>query len=394
MYVTLPASSISSDVGGSDTAQVASSSSECHGWLLPVLAHGDASYVTGGAFGEGEERPSLASLAASIQSLISAAASAPTLLGNASLSDASASGAEASASAGPLALLFLGSADSRESSETLEPEAASAENHAGDTLFAGEGSSPEEAEDCDDRSQEDSEVRSERTSGSVSTWLDGTCPADASADEGAKPMHEGDRDSALAAPEVRSSSPSRSSSLSSSAPAETPAEAPWPHGEMTIEDILNEIQYGDDFPLELIPPLSGPLPTMGPPLPLPPEIAAPSPPSCLRPLSAAAPPFVPSRTFCVAVSDYLLAHMATHWTQLRHLRCLEIRNCPAGLCQQYPHLSQALPSLTELRLIGPDSRLKEAYGPSQPSFMVGTRGFKLFLIDQAGIHGWQGMTCA
>jgi len=92
--------------------------------------------------------------------------------------------------------------------------------------------------------------------------------------------------------------------------------------------------------------------------------------------------------------DYLLAHMATHWTQLRHLRCLEIRNCPAGLCQQYPHLSQALPSLTELRLIGPDSRLKEAYGPSQPSFMVGTRGFKLFLIDQAGIHGWQGMTCA
>ena len=65
-----------------------------------------------------------------------------------------------------------------------------------------------------------------------------------------------------------------------------------------------------------------------------------------------------------------MAHMTTHWAQLRNLAHLDIRTCPTGLAQRYPQLFRALPSLQELTLVGPDTRLKEVYGPSQPSFKV------------------------
>ena len=39
--------------------------------------------------------------------------------------------------------------------------------------------------------------------------------------------------------------------------------------------------------------------------------------------------------------------------------------------RNFPRLFQHLPSLVELKVSGPDTRLKELYGPAQPSFMVG-----------------------
>ena len=94
------------------------------------------------------------------------------------------------------------------------------------------------------------------------------------------------------------------------------------------------------------------------------------PPAAPRPLSLSSARTPTSRTVALTVADYLLAHMATHWARLRNLSRLELRNCPAGLAQRYPQLFRALPSLAELRLVGPDTQLKEVYGPSQPSFKV------------------------
>ena len=79
----------------------------------------------------------------------------------------------------------------------------------------------------------------------------------------------------------------------------------------------------------------------------------------------------PPRVLSISVSDYLLAHLATHWRSLRNLRRLELRNCPSGLAQRYPQLFHAMPGLTELKLAGADTRLKEVYGPSHPGFKVG-----------------------
>lgn len=87
--------------------------------------------------------------------------------------------------------------------------------------------------------------------------------------------------------------------------------------------------------------------------------------------SAQAPPM---RTLAVSSADYLLANMVAHWGKLRTLQRLELRCCPHALARCYPLLFTIVPSLTELKFVGPDARLK-AYGPSQPAFKVRARGF-------------------
>lgn len=82
--------------------------------------------------------------------------------------------------------------------------------------------------------------------------------------------------------------------------------------------------------------------------------------------SAQAPPM---RTLAVSSADYLLANMVAHWSKLRTLQRLELRCCPHALARCYPLLFTIVPSLTELKFVGPDARLK-AYGPSQPAFKV------------------------
>lgn len=49
---------------------------------------------------------------------------------------------------------------------------------------------------------------------------------------------------------------------------------------------------------------------------------------------------------------------------------LEFRSAPAGLAARHMHLAAALPSLCTLKMTGPETRLREAYGSGAPSFKV------------------------
>lgn len=78
-----------------------------------------------------------------------------------------------------------------------------------------------------------------------------------------------------------------------------------------------------------------------------------------------------STTRSVSTADELVALLSAAWRGLRHLGKLELRNAPADLARRFPLFFNELPSLVELRLTGVDTRLKEMYGPSHPSFKVG-----------------------
>ena len=420
MYVTIPTAMIPSDVR-SKTLPLASSTEEhCQDWVLPILAQGDAITVSGGAFNEGEDCPNLTSLAATIQSLVYSAAVPPAstaaslgnipsesmpATGGVAVSEAGAPGAfdrESTADLGPEPSLWLEAPLSppvtplkgcdRGSLDVGPPDPHSSEHDEGPP--DPHSSSSEKEEDCDDDSEGTRDggdfICSERTSGSTCTWAYRAGPGNAESvfmspskaeESHCSDFHSDggeDRDgapfsavenenhtmsSSCPAPTSAASPAEASLSTVAAAPPNWPVSVPFTAEDAALFERLN-LMLNEEFS-----PIAQDLPS---PLPAEPSTASmtPNTPSLL---SAAAPPFAPSRTTTaipITVSDYLLAHMATHWSQLRNLRSLEIRSCPTGLCQQYPHLFRALPSLTELKLVGPDSRLKEAYGPSQPSFKV------------------------